>query len=474
MTAVGTNRRLLTFTCVDPADKKRHDSDSRQTGTTPQLPSVLSICGDYVDGRCTNDSCHRYHSPQGLTYQWQWNVDGRERSSCDVWYDFAGDANVEIERSFCDESKGECQVDEVRIGHDIRLRRTFALDLDKMTFRLTTATGGASGATASAGGNSGRIRRLEVAAARSYQSVAANCPSRHQTVWQWYWFDDAAVWRTYESSAVLGTKNLADGGASRAPSRLAGTLTSGYVLSDDIERSYIRNPLGRVSFTCTPLSHAYTIDFKEMMQINTTTGKRRPVRRRPALFQRFSLMATPGRTVEIRYPDSWDAHVGNDEFSYHLMTVTKSGPTAREYRDIAELFNKTMGNTAVIKSIRRIQNHSLWQKFHLFKTDAEKRRGSQLDVRRLFHGTKKRFVDVICADGFDWRVSGATTGTLYGRGSYFARDAWYSKDYTDCSQLFVAQVCEELQIRSNADYYTLFVVVYLMSKCSLNSNNSRR
>jgi poly [ADP-ribose] polymerase 7/11/12/13 len=181
-----------------------------------------------------------------------------------------------------------------------------------------------------------------------------------------------------------------------------------------------------------------------MMQINMTTGKRRPLRRRPALFLRFSLMATPSRTVEVRYPDSWDANVvGNDEFSYHLMTVTRNGPTATEYSEIEELFNRTMSGLAVIKSIRRIQNHTLWQKFYLFKTDAERKGGSQLDVRRLFHGTRKQFVDVICSDGFDWRMAGVTTGALYGRGSYFARDARYSKVYTDCKKLFVARVGEK-------------------------------
>ena len=44
----------------------------------------------------------------------------------------------------------------------------------------------------------------------------------------------------------------------------------------------------------------------------------------------------------------------------------------------------------------------------------------------LFHGTKDQFVDVICKDGFDWRIAGISSGTAFGKGSYFARDASYS------------------------------------------------
>ncbi len=58
----------------------------------------------------------------------------------------------------------------------------------------------------------------------------------------------------------------------------------------------------------------------------------------------------------------------------------------------------------------------------------------------LFHGTRAEYIDAICQQGFDWRLSGTSTGTLYGKGSYFARDARYSKDYGDGSRMFVVKV----------------------------------
>lgn len=66
--------------------------------------------------------------------------------------------------------------------------------------------------------------------------------------------------------------------------------------------------------------------------------------------------------------------------------------------------------------------------------------GSQLNVRRLFHGTKGLYVDAICQQGFDWRMCGSSVGTLYGKGSYFARDASYSQSYTDCKKMFLVRV----------------------------------
>ena len=47
----------------------------------------------------------------------------------------------------------------------------------------------------------------------------------------------------------------------------------------------------------------------------------------------------------------------------------------------------------------------------------------------LFHGTSSNTIDHICAQNFDFRVSGKNA-TLYGKGSYFATTAAYSHGYT--------------------------------------------
>lgn len=50
-----------------------------------------------------------------------------------------------------------------------------------------------------------------------------------------------------------------------------------------------------------------------------------------------------------------------------------------------------------------------------------------VEEKLLFHGTMKKHIKAICDSGFDFRLSGSATGTLYGKGSYFAKDAKYSR-----------------------------------------------
>ncbi|KFQ39990.1 Poly [ADP-ribose] polymerase 12, partial [Mesitornis unicolor] len=78
-----------------------------------------------------------------------------------------------------------------------------------------------------------------------------------------------------------------------------------------------------------------------------------------------------------------------------------------------------------------------------------------VDERLLFHGMNPSHVSAICEQNFDWRICG-TRGTMYGKGSYFARDASYSHQY--CSSrgghytMFVAQVLVGDFVQGNAEY----------------------
>ncbi|KAA0715122.1 Poly [ADP-ribose] polymerase 12 [Triplophysa tibetana] len=69
--------------------------------------------------------------------------------------------------------------------------------------------------------------------------------------------------------------------------------------------------------------------------------------------------------------------------------------------------------------------------------------GKEVAQRQLFHGTNEDLIEPICQQNFDWRVCGSH-GTLYGKGSYFARDASYSDTYiqskTSKKKMFLVQV----------------------------------
>ncbi|XP_064414378.1 protein mono-ADP-ribosyltransferase TIPARP-like [Latimeria chalumnae] len=99
----------------------------------------------------------------------------------------------------------------------------------------------------------------------------------------------------------------------------------------------------------------------------------------------------------------------------------------------AEEFHKTLSEEkAIITEIYQIKNYFLWQKYQCQKKFMCKGRSdeeiSQLE-RNLFHGTEEDALDSICQMNFDHRVAGKN-GTVYGQGSYFARDARYSHGYT--------------------------------------------
>ena len=53
----------------------------------------------------------------------------------------------------------------------------------------------------------------------------------------------------------------------------------------------------------------------------------------------------------------------------------------------------------------------------------------------LFHGTDPKNTTPICENGFDWRRFGLAVGSKYGQGSYFARDARYSYNFSTCMML---------------------------------------
>ncbi|NXS40142.1 PAR12 polymerase, partial [Balaeniceps rex] len=126
-----------------------------------------------------------------------------------------------------------------------------------------------------------------------------------------------------------------------------------------------------------------------------------------------------------------------------------------KYREIENLFQQTMKDYS-IRRLRRTRSLTLWQHFQLQKEHMEKRSpGQEVDERLLFHGMSPFHVPAICEQNFDWTICG-TRGTMYGKGSYFARDASCSHQYCPSSidhhSMFVAQVVVGDFVRENQVY----------------------
>ncbi|XP_066488301.1 protein mono-ADP-ribosyltransferase PARP12-like isoform X2 [Tiliqua scincoides] len=258
------------------------------------------------------------------------------------------------------------------------------------------------------------------------------------TKWLWYWKNDRGQWIEYGKP---------DG--QRPGSNLS---------SDDLENVFLADPDGCVQFHAG--SQHYEINFKDMVQRNVYYLTQRELRRRPKFVSAEDEKNKKGHadhatssalTSERNYPKEWDKSA-LPEIGYKAIEVSKMSP---EFVKIEKLFQKTM-NTYVIQKIRRIQNPSLWQVFQWQKDQMKKkRRGRDVDERLLFHGTSSSSVEAICTENFDWRICG-TNGTVYGKGSYFARDAQYSHNYCQreakVKTMFVAQVLVGDFITGHANY----------------------
>ncbi|KFW92728.1 Poly [ADP-ribose] polymerase 12, partial [Phalacrocorax carbo] len=138
-------------------------------------------------------------------------------------------------------------------------------------------------------------------------------------------------------------------------------------------------------------------------------------------------------------PAHWDKSA-LPELGFKLIELDSS---SEEYKKVKVDFQRTMPKT-VIKRICRVQNPSLWELYQWQKEQMQKSNGGKdVDERFLFHGTSKKYTDAICHQNFDWRICGLH-GTVYGKGSYFARDASYSDNYcledSHCKTMFLARV----------------------------------
>ncbi|CAL8322752.1 unnamed protein product [Gadus morhua 'NCC'] len=254
----------------------------------------------------------------------------------------------------------------------------------------------------------GTVRRLSTASSVSKPNFILT------TDWLWYWQVEIGSWEEY------GQDKVGDDGGSTAS-----------VNSVSLERTYL-SEIEEESFSAG--GQKYTINFKEMQQQNLHYRTKREVRRRPRfvstqevqdgrVISRGTQAASsfPGDSV----PANWDK-TALPNFGYKVIPLTSSSP---EYKKVESWFKGTM-KTSLINKIERIQNPVLWNGFQGQKTLMKAKNGGKpVDERHLFHGTEESLLDPICEQNFDWRMCGVH-GTLYGKGSYFARDASYSDKYS--------------------------------------------
>ncbi|RXN00206.1 Poly [ADP-ribose] polymerase 12 [Acipenser ruthenus] len=258
---------------------------------------------------------------------------------------------------------------------------------------------------------SAKVRRLSTAS-----SVTKPPHFILTTEWVWYWKDQCGVWIEYGKQLMFLSMNFA-------------------------------------TFEC---SNCFCL--LDMYQKNLKYKTKREVRRRPRFvsskavdskIKRDSSETQSSNAVSV--PSHWDQGA-LPEFSYKLIELSK---TSGEFQHVEGLFKRTMA-AATVHKIQRIQNPSLWKVFQWQKEQMKKKNGGEsVDEKFLFHGTEQSLLDAICEQNFDWRICGVH-GSLYGKGSYFARDASYSHNYsktrTGTQILFVARVLVGEFTRGKSNY----------------------
>ncbi|XP_077998307.1 protein mono-ADP-ribosyltransferase PARP12-like [Glandiceps talaboti] len=365
------------------------------------------ICMHHIEGRCNyGNRCVKHHFD--TPYMWQ------KLKGPGDWVNYSEDRNENFERKFCDTRIDKFE----RVSRGMKAK---IVDFNKMVVIDTKL------------GKVNQIRRCS-----TVTSVKGKPHDKMATEWLWYWEDEHSNWHLYGEQGTRGQKPA--------------------MQSTDIERAYATfiDKGTPNTFVFSAGGQTYTLYFTHMYQQNDHFKTRREVRRRPKFVSEDDLKkrkrylyhghhARAGGRITTgippigtgSLPKHWDKSA-KDLGGYRLVTLSESGDTADEYRDVVRKFQESMPHDLIV-SVERVQNIELW-KFLARRYEAMRKwrsdDGNKVDVRHLFHGTSDKRLDVICRQNFDSRLSGTTTGTAFGKGAYFASSAKYSDSYAQSSNLY--------------------------------------
>uniref|UniRef100_A0A8C2FAL3 TCDD-inducible poly(ADP-ribose) polymerase n=1 Tax=Cyprinus carpio TaxID=7962 RepID=A0A8C2FAL3_CYPCA len=367
---------------------------------------AVSICVDFLQGVCVYGSdCAQHHTV--LPYHWQIH-----KADTQTWQGISDDSQEQLERLYCNPDN-----EHVRLKF---LGRVFTLDFSAMRvcdleFDL--------------------VRRLSTPSSTTATPTNTSPTPNSLTVWKYYCRDNFG-WREYSEPVVRLIEEASGQG------------------------------LKEVRFIT--LQNQYILNIHEGFQQNAVFGFCRQIKKRP-LF-RSSIMLTPDlqtlgglssaflSSLESSgnqphspmssgpskvYPETWLPMNTSQDFLQ--VPVSRDD---RSYRTVYSLFHKTVSETKFrILKILRVQNPFLWEKYKR-KKEYMSRHMSEMDrmlnERHLFHGTSQDVVEGICKHNFDPRVCGKHA-TMFGQGSYFARKAVYSHNFSKRSPrgvhyMFLAKV----------------------------------
>lgn len=114
----------------------------------------------------------------------------------------------------------------------------------------------------------------------------------------------------------------------------------------------------------------------------------------------------------------------------------------KRYDAIEDGIRASYPNSCILY-IKEVINPVLEEKYEKQRQRIENKRGKKCKELQLYHGTREDCINSIVKDGFDPSVN---TRSAYGKGSYFAVNASYSKNYSTPSigQVSYMMLCSVL------------------------------
>uniref|UniRef100_A0A8C8RWJ6 TCDD inducible poly(ADP-ribose) polymerase n=1 Tax=Pelusios castaneus TaxID=367368 RepID=A0A8C8RWJ6_9SAUR len=358
----------------------------------------IEICVDFLQGTCIYGSdCPKHHTV--LPYHWQ-----IRRTATQTWQSVTNDSQEHLERLYCNPDNDRIKV-KYR-GHE------FLVDLNVMNLYETIEFD--------------QMRRLSTPSCTSSNSS-------YYTVWK-YFCRDHFGWREYSEPVVRLIEEANCRGLKEV--RFV-TWHNQYILN--IKDGFQQNACFRREIKRRPLLRSCVV----LMPFLQTLGGNPPIPS-PSTEPASSQVLSPTVITSVNiYPETWISMDPSQDFIQ--VPVSKED---KSYRTIYNLFHKTVPETKYrILKIQRVQNQFLWEKYKRKKEYMSKKMTGLdriMNERHLFHGTTQDVVDGICKHNFDPRVCGKHA-TMFGQGSYFARKASYSHNFSKRSPkgihyMFLAKV----------------------------------
>lgn len=123
-----------------------------------------------------------------------------------------------------------------------------------------------------------------------------------------------------------------------------------------------------------------------------------------------------------------------------MATLCNIPLSDKRYDEVVAMIRRSYPNACVLW-VDQVENTILEDRYESFKIVLKEQYGN-VEERLLFHGTKEYNIKSIADNGFD-RTKNVTSA--YGKGTYFAKEANYSKNYStlsydDISFMFVCKV----------------------------------